>query len=155
MLLTFLFSGVLWRLWRLLVEAEGGTEYLADNINWLKQACRLQISYQETAPTSQNRDSSECGLSSLNWSMGTHSEWQSQSPPYGPDIKAKNAMKAAPCWLWVLGQNISRHTFKKKVFQMWNHSLELTFLLISIILKEHTEKLYRTNVYLAKIILNF
>lgn len=38
---------------------------------------------------------------------------------------------------------------------MWNHSLELTFLLINIILKEHTEKLYRINVYLAKIILNF
>lgn len=38
---------------------------------------------------------------------------------------------------------------------MWNHSLELTFLLISIILKEHTEKLYRINVYFAKIILNF
>lgn len=59
--LHFLFSGVLWRLWRLLVEAEGGTEYLVGNINWLKQACHLQISYQETAPTSQNRDSSECG----------------------------------------------------------------------------------------------
>lgn len=38
---------------------------------------------------------------------------------------------------------------------MWNHSLELMFLLISVILKEHTEKLYRINVYQAKITLNF
>lgn len=38
---------------------------------------------------------------------------------------------------------------------MWNHSLELMFLLISVILKEHTEKLYRIDVYLAKITLNF
>lgn len=109
-MLCFLFTEVFWVTSQVtLVEAEGGTWYLAGKTYWLKQACQETVSKSESWHF-------WTWLVSFELISGYPSVITQLKPSIWTQYKGKEFyVKIAPDWLWVRGQkNVKTSPLKKK-----------------------------------------